>query len=117
MLAHIAYNSEGHIVKDFLEIEKNDETLEWEVFVSWRGLESTEDSWEPVDFIMRDVPAHLTKWLMKYPHNKNVRALCEALDIKIPTKRLDADISQIHPLPTATESDAMNKKRKRKSNP
>ena len=61
ILDHIAYNSEEHIVKDFISVEKNDETLEWDVFVSWRGLGSTEDSWEPVDSIMRDVPAHFTK--------------------------------------------------------
>ena len=27
MLAHIAYNSDEHIVKDFVSVEKNDETL------------------------------------------------------------------------------------------
>ncbi|EGZ20974.1 hypothetical protein PHYSODRAFT_497891 [Phytophthora sojae] len=43
-------------VECFRDHRYNSATQQWEVLVSWRGLQDIEDSWEPLETMLRDVP-------------------------------------------------------------
>jgi hypothetical protein len=112
MKAHVAYNSEGHIIEDFWQVVKDPQTLEWEVLVSWRGLERIEDSWEPVESIIQDVPAHFKRWLEKNIGDDSVRSLCDELDLGFIGSSSDSDDVSVHPMPIHER----HKRKKRKTN-
>ena len=105
LLEHIAYNSEGHVIDKFHQVDKNADQ-EWVILVSWRGLERIEDSWEPIDVLLEDVPAQLKKWLRKNTANIKISEMCDDLGLSITDSQGDSDI-QIHPFP--------DKKKKKKT--
>ncbi|KAJ0393889.1 hypothetical protein P43SY_007544 [Pythium insidiosum] len=54
LLEHIAHNSEGHVVEKLLEARYVPELKRHEIKVHWRGLDTTEDSWEPAEVLLQD---------------------------------------------------------------
>ena len=113
-MAHVAYNSAGHVIDDFHKVEKNSD-LEWRVLVSWHGLERIEDSWEPIEVLLEDVPAQLKKWLRKKIGSSNINSMCGELELTLPKpSKGDTDI-QIHPFPTTAEPTKYKVRKKRKT--
>ena len=113
LLAHVAYNSQGHAIDEFHKVEKNSD-LEWRVLVSWRGLEHIDDSWEPIEVLLEDVPAQLKKWLRKNIDIPNINSMCAELELTLPKPcKGDTDI-QIHPFPETVEL-PKNERKKRKT--
>jgi transposase InsO family protein len=54
---------------------RNAESNEWELLVSWQGLQDVENSWEPFDSMLADVPALVRQYVME----KNVTDLQQFL--------------------------------------
>ena len=83
LLAHVAHNSEGHVVDQLLECRYNQESKIHEVKVRWRGLQDTEDSWEPAQTLMEDILVVLTSFLRKQARNRNAQRLADALGVQL----------------------------------
>jgi len=70
-----AHDGAGYEVEDFLDIHKKDGT--WEVRVRWRGWATGDETWEPLQNLMEDVPVLVTRWLK----STNSEAACQALQV------------------------------------
>ncbi|KAE9037280.1 hypothetical protein PF010_g33342, partial [Phytophthora fragariae] len=57
-------SSQGMVVgvSGFLEHRFNEEFERWELLVSWVGLQAIENSWEPLDTLLQDVPAKVRQY-------------------------------------------------------
>ncbi|KAK1935651.1 hypothetical protein P3T76_010346 [Phytophthora citrophthora] len=56
VLEHVAKQGIVLGVACFRDHRYNTTTNQWELLVSWRGLQNIEDSWEPLQAMQRDVP-------------------------------------------------------------
>jgi hypothetical protein len=83
LLAHVAFNSEGHIIDSFQEVREKPHGPGWEVYVRWRGLERTEDSWEPAEIVLEDVPPHLARWCKTMKTDPIVHAMMKGLEMEV----------------------------------
>ncbi|OWY95775.1 hypothetical protein PHMEG_00034139 [Phytophthora megakarya] len=82
LLLHIAHNSEGHVVDCLLEARYNRQEKRQEIKVHWRGLSEHEDSWEPADVLLQDVPTVVKAFVRTHAKLAPVKALRKALQIK-----------------------------------
>jgi hypothetical protein len=55
-LAHVAHNSEGFEVEEILDVRCSEKEKGFDVYIKWLGLQSVENSWEPAQNIIEDVP-------------------------------------------------------------
>ncbi|KAF1313127.1 hypothetical protein FI667_g17682, partial [Globisporangium splendens] len=57
LLEHVSLQGLTLGVSAIVDHRRNANSRKWELLVSWQGLQSIEDSWEPFTSIFRDVPA------------------------------------------------------------
>ncbi|ETP09513.1 hypothetical protein F441_14620, partial [Phytophthora nicotianae CJ01A1] len=57
LLAQVAHNSEGPVVEELLKARYNNPAKMHELLAKWRGLTEEENSWEPAQKLIEDVPA------------------------------------------------------------
>ncbi|KAE8997590.1 hypothetical protein PR001_g19545 [Phytophthora rubi] len=67
---HIAAQGLVLSVNELKEARWNKEKKDYEVLVSWKGLESIEDSWEPTAQLSKDIPVLLTQFAAKSNNRK-----------------------------------------------
>jgi hypothetical protein len=72
---HVANQGITLAVREIMDHRRNNRTRQWELLVSWRGLESSEDSWEPLDDIYADVPILVRDYIVA----RDVPALATAI--------------------------------------
>ncbi|KAH9184921.1 hypothetical protein AeNC1_013104 [Aphanomyces euteiches] len=82
LLKQVTYSQEGFEVEAFGNVRYNLEAKRYEMEIKWRGLEAKENSWEPVQNLMEDVPVALKKRLRAMRNNAEVRKLI--LDMNCP---------------------------------
>ncbi|KAE9350482.1 hypothetical protein PF008_g6425 [Phytophthora fragariae] len=81
LLLHVAHNGEGHVVHSLLEARYNRQEKRHEIKVRWRGLDVVEDSWEPADVLLQDVPAVVKAFVRAHGKLTPVKALKRALHL------------------------------------
>ncbi|KAG2870789.1 hypothetical protein PC116_g7687 [Phytophthora cactorum] len=81
LLQHIAQNSEGHVVDFLLKARYNKTAKRHEIKVHWRGLDQLEDSWEPAEVLLEDVPNAVKAFVSTHNTLAPVNALRKALNI------------------------------------
>eukprot|EP00644_Phytophthora_capsici_P008513 jgi/Phyca11/16446/fgenesh1_pg.PHYCAscaffold_20_\ len=81
LLMHVAHNSEGHVVDTLLKARYNPSAKRHEIKVHWRGLDTVEDSWEPADVLLQDVPTAVKAFVRKHNKQQPVKALRKALHL------------------------------------
>ncbi|ETM02791.1 hypothetical protein L917_00835 [Phytophthora nicotianae] len=81
LMLHVAQNSEGYVVDSLLKARYNQQEKRHEIKVSWRGLDVIEDSWEPADILLQDVPVAVKAFFREHGKQAPVRALRKALHI------------------------------------
>lgn len=81
LLLHVAHNSEGHVVHSLLDARYSAKEKRHELRVHWRGLDTAEDSWEPADVLLQDVPAAVKAFVRAHGRRQPVKALGKALGI------------------------------------
>ncbi|TDH65081.1 hypothetical protein CCR75_009270 [Bremia lactucae] len=74
--AHIAHNHEGHDTEILLEAHYDTESDQ--LFVKWRGLSEHENSWEPVQNLLEDVPAVVKRFAAENAEDPAVKAMAQA---------------------------------------
>ncbi|KAE8969903.1 hypothetical protein PR003_g28562, partial [Phytophthora rubi] len=57
ILEHVSKQGIVMAVEQIREHRYNNVAQQWELLVSWRGLQYVEDSWEPLSSLLQDVPA------------------------------------------------------------
>ncbi|OWY93301.1 hypothetical protein PHMEG_00037356 [Phytophthora megakarya] len=82
LLLHVAHNSEGHVVDHLVKARYNPSAKRHEIQVHWRGLNSIEDSWEPAQTLLKDVPVAVKTFVRQHHKDAAVKALKKALRIK-----------------------------------
>ncbi|ETP52145.1 hypothetical protein F442_02795 [Phytophthora nicotianae P10297] len=75
LMLHAAHNSEGHVVDSLLKARYNQQEKHHEIKVRWRGLDVIEDSWEPADILLQDVPVAVKAFVREHGKQAPVRAL------------------------------------------
>ncbi|KAE9082795.1 hypothetical protein PF010_g21445 [Phytophthora fragariae] len=83
LLQHVAHNSEGHVVSKFLRASYDTAAKSYKLLVRWRGLSEQEDSWEPVQVMLEDVPAAVKAFIADHADESIVRKLADAHGISI----------------------------------
>ena len=61
---HVANQDMPLIVEQIPNHRSNDKGKHWELLVKWQGFEDMEYSWEPIKYIVRDVPTMLKIYIM-----------------------------------------------------
>ncbi|KAH9089771.1 hypothetical protein LEN26_019073 [Aphanomyces euteiches] len=101
LLDHVAYVEGGHLVEQFIDSRFDRQQKSWMILVKWFGLDEIENSWEPVQNLLEDVPALVHGFLDAKAETKpNVR-------------RLSAVVKAIEPrqsIPAKTNTRKKNKK-------
>ncbi|ETN16098.1 hypothetical protein PPTG_21866 [Phytophthora nicotianae INRA-310] len=82
LLLHVTHNSEEHVVDTLLKARYNPNAKRHEIKVHWRGLDAVEDSWEPTDVLLQDVPAAVKAFVRSHNKQQPVKALRKALQLK-----------------------------------
>ncbi|KAF4045960.1 Calponin homology domain-containing proteinromo [Phytophthora infestans] len=77
LLAQVAHNSEGHVVEELKEARYNSTAKTHELLVKWRGLTEEENSWEPVQNVIEDVPVLVKKFLTS---NQDIPAIVKLME-------------------------------------
>ncbi|OWZ04248.1 Chromodomain protein [Phytophthora megakarya] len=77
LLAHIAHNSEGHVVARLLDSRYNEAEKQFELLVNWRGLSSIENSWEPAVTLLEDVPVIVKNFVRDQRRTPKTKKLAE----------------------------------------
>ncbi|KAE8911611.1 hypothetical protein PF002_g5555 [Phytophthora fragariae] len=83
LLAHVAHNSEGHVVEELREARYDKTAKTHQLLVKWRGLGELETSWEPVHNLLEDVPSLVKKFAAKHKRDPLVKALADAHGVDI----------------------------------
>ncbi|KAH9110642.1 hypothetical protein LEN26_013681, partial [Aphanomyces euteiches] len=79
LLDHIAYVEGGHIVETLLDCKFDRDSKRWTVLVKWLGLDIIENSWEPLDVMIEDVPKLVHRFIeTNSVSNGNVRKMAQA---------------------------------------
>uniref|UniRef100_H3H500 Chromo domain-containing protein n=1 Tax=Phytophthora ramorum TaxID=164328 RepID=H3H500_PHYRM len=81
--AHIAHNSEGHVVEKLLDARYDAATKQFQLLVHWRGLDALEDSWEPAVSLFADVPVLVRAFVRDRAGVPEVKRLAKALAIRL----------------------------------
>jgi RNase H-like domain found in reverse transcriptase/Reverse transcriptase (RNA-dependent DNA polymerase)/Integrase core domain/Integrase zinc binding domain/Chromo (CHRromatin Organisation MOdifier) domain len=63
LLAHIAHNEQGYVIKEITDIRHDARTQDLFVLVYWLGFEDEDASWEPIEIIHEDAPEQLAAFL------------------------------------------------------
>ncbi|POM66566.1 Hypothetical protein PHPALM_17552 [Phytophthora palmivora] len=74
--------TEGHVVGTQLEARYNTKKKPYEIKVHWRCLDTIENSWEPVDVLLQDVPVAVKAFARKKHSKKAVKALSKAFNLR-----------------------------------
>ncbi len=82
LLSQAAHSQEGHEVEKFLGVRHDAAKAQFEVQIKWRGLEDSENSWEPADQVAKDVPVLLKKFLKLRVKDKVAKGLMKQLKWK-----------------------------------
>ncbi|KAH9092351.1 hypothetical protein LEN26_018494 [Aphanomyces euteiches] len=84
LLDHIAYVEGGHLVERFIDCRFDRPKKSWVILVQWFGLDELENSWEPVENLLEDVPAQVHKFLDEFagsnPHVNRLRAVVRSIN-------------------------------------
>lgn len=56
LLDHIAYVEGGYLVEALIDCKFDRTSKQWLIQVKWMGLDTIENSWEPLDILLEDVP-------------------------------------------------------------
>ncbi|KAJ8540564.1 hypothetical protein ON010_g12663 [Phytophthora cinnamomi] len=83
LLQHVAHNSEGHVVLKILRASYDAAAKCYKLTVRWRGLSEQEDSWEPVQVMLEDVPAVVKAFISAHADEEIVRQLADAHGLAI----------------------------------
>ncbi|GMF60896.1 unnamed protein product [Phytophthora fragariaefolia] len=83
LLAHVAHNSEGHVVEELREARYDKTAKTHQLLVKWRGLGELENSWEPVQNLLEDVPSLVKEFAAKHKRGPLVKALADAHGVDI----------------------------------
>ncbi|OWY94850.1 hypothetical protein PHMEG_00035301, partial [Phytophthora megakarya] len=59
-------NSDGHVVDHLVKARYNPNAKRHEIQVHWRGLNSIEDSWEPAQTLLEDVPVAIKAFVRQH---------------------------------------------------
>uniref|UniRef100_H3GNY2 Chromo domain-containing protein n=1 Tax=Phytophthora ramorum TaxID=164328 RepID=H3GNY2_PHYRM len=67
-------SSQGMVVgvSGLLEHRFNEEFARWELLVAWVGLQAIENSWEPLDTLLQDVPAKVPRRALPIAAKKTI---------------------------------------------
>jgi hypothetical protein len=74
-------------VQELKEARWSKEKKDYEVLVSWKGLESIEDSWEPTAQLSKDIPVLLTQ----FATTTNDRKFAQHIEAQIKPKSRPKD--------------------------
>ncbi|GMF47664.1 unnamed protein product [Phytophthora fragariaefolia] len=77
-LAHVAHNSEGHLVEEILEARYDKAAKQHYMLVKWRRLGEIDNSSEPTQNLLKNVPVVAKKFVTKQKENLAVTALADA---------------------------------------
>ncbi|KAF4140825.1 Chromo (CHRromatin Organization MOdifier) domain [Phytophthora infestans] len=75
--AHATHNSEGHVVEELKEARYNSTAKTHDLLVKWRGLTEEENSWEPVQNLIEDVPVFVKQFLT---NNQDIPAIVKLME-------------------------------------
>eukprot|EP00644_Phytophthora_capsici_P005002 jgi/Phyca11/96735/e_gw1.1.633.1 len=82
-LAHIAHNSEGHVVEEPLGARYDEAKAMHQLLVKWRGLCDLENTWEPVENLLEDVPALVKRFAKQHTKDQTVKSMAAAHGIDL----------------------------------
>lgn len=66
LLAHVAHNSEGHVVEEFRACRPNKQSHRHDMLGKWRGLDESENTWDPVTQLNEDIPTTLWAYALRH---------------------------------------------------
>jgi transposase InsO family protein len=72
---HIERQGVLYPMDEIRELRQNEISKKWELLISWKGFERIEDSWEPLEIMMEDIPIKVLEFL-------RVRAQIEAKNVR-----------------------------------
>ncbi|ETK78126.1 hypothetical protein L915_15791 [Phytophthora nicotianae] len=78
LLAHVAHNNEGHVVEKLLEARYDATSAMNQLLVKWRGLCELENTWEPVQNLLEDVPALVKRFAAQNKKDPAVKSMASA---------------------------------------
>ncbi|ETI44646.1 hypothetical protein F443_10668 [Phytophthora nicotianae P1569] len=78
LLAHVAHNSEGHVVEKLLQARYGATSAMHQLLVKWRGLCKLENTWEPVQNLLEDVPALVKRFAAQNKKDPAVKSMASA---------------------------------------
>ena len=79
LLKQVAHSQEGHEVESFGSVRYNEKQKRYEIEVKWRGLDPLENSWEPAQNLVEDVPVMLKTYLKSKKQDAMIQNLIESL--------------------------------------
>ncbi|KAI9988016.1 hypothetical protein PInf_024276 [Phytophthora infestans] len=68
---------EGHVVEELKEARYNSTAKTHDLLVKWRGLTEEENSWEPVQNLIEDVPVFVKQFLT---NNQDIPAIVKLME-------------------------------------
>jgi hypothetical protein len=82
LLDHIAYVEGGHLVEELLDYRYSRARKTWEIEVKWLGLQEIDNSWEPCDALLQDVPVLVREFIARgIKTSKNVAKMAIAYSL------------------------------------
>ena len=76
----MAFADVGYEIQRFLDIRKLHGD-EWELKVRWKGFEAADDTWEPIDTLIQDVPDLVQQFLATRKQDRLVQQLRRKLKL------------------------------------
>lgn len=76
---HIGRQRAFYQTDEIKQLRYNSQRKQWELLISWKGLEPMDDSWEPFPIMIEDITIRVIEFLRKIMPDevKQVRAVCK----------------------------------------
>ncbi|CAK4298195.1 unnamed protein product [Aphanomyces euteiches] len=95
LMDNIAYVEGGHIVERIIDCKFDRISKRWQLHVKWLGLDPIENSWEPLDILLEDVPKLVHQFIADNIKAKaNVAAMAKAYTQQLTTERTGTQLSR-----------------------